>query len=82
MKWDLDHSNFYKEKHLIEVMAYSSEVQFIIIMVGSKSAVAESPAYILHTTESQLRHRVVSWEYKTSKPAPTMTHFLQQGHTS
>ena len=34
-----DHDNSYKRKHLTEVAAYSSEVQFIIVMVGEHGSI-------------------------------------------
>ena len=36
-----DHGNSYNRKHLIELVAYSSEVQSIITMVGHSSVQAD-----------------------------------------
>ena len=70
-------------------MAYSSEVQFIITMVGhsgvQEDMVVEKDPRFLHLGLQEQEVSVCHTEHSLSKgnleTHPLVTHFLQQGHT-
>ena len=84
-----DHSNSYKGKHFNWVACFQFRVQFIIIMVGHGSVqadmVLENELRVLYFASnrkwSETLGSILSI-YETSKPTSTVTHPLQQGHTS
>jgi hypothetical protein len=60
-----------------------SEVQSIISKAGSMAASRQTleELRVVHLVSKTNRRRLASWR-KVSKPIPTVTHSLQQGHTS
>ena len=57
-----DHGNSYKGKHLIEVAAYSSEVQSIIIMARSMVSCRQT-WYWLHLDQKATGSRQSHWAW-------------------
>ena len=55
-----DNGNSYKGKHLMEVVAYSSEVQSIIIMVGSMAA-CKQIWHWLHVNQKTMGSKLSHW---------------------
>ena len=69
-------------------LAYSSEVQSVIITVEHGSVKADKVGEVGESSTDCRQQEVVCLTvhalsiHETTKPTSTVTHFLQQGHTS